>query len=232
MLKHVCLRTKHTNDPRMSGRPIRQRWHSARLVSRTHTQTHTHTHTHTRMQFWKRDSPSPSKNIKRFHHSRARLSLSLSLSLSAMHIIIPLISPSRRICQLCFAGESRRRVQAGLICSHDYLSEERKKKKNLRISPLCVPRACTVGFRPPPSLTCGPTEDVNNSAGFVSAVCAELVLMADQKSSLLRLSVRFVPEGIRNRIALLSPLAPYALIVPSEYDGLQPSHNFVMSGFF
>lgn len=55
--------------------------------------------------------------------------------------------------------------------------------------------------------------------------------MADQKSSLLRLSVRFVPEGIRNRIALLSPLTPYTLIVPLEYGGLRPSHNFVMSGF-
>ena len=149
-----------------------------------------------------------------------------------MHIIIPLISPSRRVCQLCFAGESRRRVQAGLICSHDYLSEERKKKKKSSHLTFMCPTRMHRRLPTPPSLTCGPTEDVNNSAGFVSAVCAELVLMADQKSSLLRLSVRFVPEGIRNRIALLSPLAPYALIVPSEYGGLQPSHNFVMSGFF
>ena len=140
MLKHVCLRTKHTNDPRMSGRPIRQRWHSARLVSRTHT--HTHTHTHTRMQFWKRDSPSPSKNIKRFHHSRARLSLSLSLSLSLRHAHnhSPHLSQSPYLSALfCWRVSETGPSRAHLFTWLSQRGEE-KKKKSSHLTFMCPTR--------------------------------------------------------------------------------------------
>lgn len=67
--------------------------------------------------------PSRVTNIKSFHHTRAFP--------SAMLVIFSLVL--RCICQLCFAGEVQRWVRAGLICSHDYLSQ-----KKSHISPLFV----------------------------------------------------------------------------------------------
>lgn len=61
-----------------------------------------------------RDSPSPSKNIKRFQHNEV---------LSPCHACIrPPTSCCN--CRLRFTGKRQSSVQAQLIFSHDYLSEE------------------------------------------------------------------------------------------------------------